>query len=50
MFDSNSAVERIKNHLAYKLGQAMIDFKQNGGGYLHLIKRLYKITKQHKKE
>ncbi|EAH8839777.1 sugar transferase, partial [Campylobacter jejuni] len=25
MFDSNSAVERIKNHLAYKLGQAMID-------------------------
>ncbi|EAK4898083.1 sugar transferase, partial [Campylobacter jejuni] len=24
MFDSNSAVERIKNHLAYKLGQAMI--------------------------
>lgn len=32
MFDSNSAVERIKNHLAYKLGQAMIDFKQNGGG------------------
>ncbi|HHP5701157.1 TPA: sugar transferase, partial [Campylobacter jejuni] len=26
MFDSNSAVERIKNHLAYKLGQAMIDF------------------------
>lgn len=32
MFDSNSAVERIKNHLAYKLGQAMIDFKQNVGG------------------
>ncbi|HFP7691888.1 TPA: sugar transferase [Campylobacter jejuni] len=32
MFDSNSAVERIKNHLAYKLGQAMIDFKQNWGG------------------
>ncbi|EAI2141229.1 sugar transferase, partial [Campylobacter jejuni] len=22
----NSAIERVKNHLAYKLGQAMIDF------------------------
>lgn len=37
MFDSNSAVERIKNHLAYKLGQAMIDFKQNGRGGVHSI-------------
>ncbi|EAL2155058.1 DUF2972 domain-containing protein [Campylobacter jejuni] len=51
MFDSNSAVERIKNHLAYKLGQAMIDFKQNGGGgYIALFKKFYKIKKQHKKE
>ncbi|MDV6088988.1 sugar transferase [Campylobacter jejuni] len=28
----NSAIERVKNHLAYKLGQAMIDFTNNGGG------------------
>ncbi|OIU08279.1 sugar transferase, partial [Campylobacter jejuni] len=27
----NSAIERVKNHLAYKLGQAMIDFTNNGG-------------------
>ncbi|EAL0638174.1 sugar transferase, partial [Campylobacter jejuni] len=26
----NSAIERVKNHLAYKLGQAMIDFTNNG--------------------
>ncbi|EAH4580536.1 sugar transferase, partial [Campylobacter jejuni] len=25
----NSAIERVKNHLAYKLGQAMIDFTNN---------------------
>ncbi|EKL1456975.1 glycosyl transferase, partial [Campylobacter jejuni] len=51
MYNPNSAIERIKNHLAYKLGQAMIDFKQNGGGgYIALFKKLYKIKKQHKKE
>ncbi|EAJ7650233.1 sugar transferase, partial [Campylobacter jejuni] len=26
MYNPNSAIERIKNHLAYKLGQALIDF------------------------
>ncbi|MBZ7975238.1 DUF2972 domain-containing protein, partial [Campylobacter molothri] len=46
----NSAVERIKNHLAYKLGQAMIEYNKNGGGYLTLFKKLYNIKKQHKKE
>ncbi|BEK21400.1 hypothetical protein B11107_13560 [Campylobacter jejuni] len=46
----NSAIERVKNHLAYKLGQAMIDFTNNGGGYIALFKKLYKIKKQHKKE
>ncbi|EAH6438220.1 sugar transferase, partial [Campylobacter jejuni] len=25
MHNPNSAIERVKNHLAYKLGQAMID-------------------------
>ncbi|EPP0374341.1 hypothetical protein ACULS3_001182, partial [Campylobacter jejuni] len=29
MHNPNSAIERVKNHLAYKLGQALIDFKQN---------------------
>ncbi|ECQ3566293.1 sugar transferase, partial [Campylobacter jejuni] len=29
MYNPNSAIERIKNHLAYKLGQAMIDFTNN---------------------
>ncbi|EAI1447247.1 sugar transferase, partial [Campylobacter jejuni] len=24
MYNPNSAIERVKNHLAYKLGQAMI--------------------------
>ncbi|ECP5952404.1 sugar transferase [Campylobacter jejuni] len=37
MYNPNSAIERIKNHLAYKLGQAMIDFKQNGGGVYSII-------------
>ncbi len=32
MHNPNSAIERVKNHLAYKLGQAMIDFANNGGG------------------
>ncbi|HEA8080607.1 TPA: glycosyl transferase, partial [Campylobacter jejuni] len=50
MYYSNSAIERVKNHLAYKLGQVMIDFANNGGGYIALFKKLYKIKKQHKKE
>ncbi|MFK0400689.1 glycosyl transferase, partial [Campylobacter jejuni] len=50
MHNPNSAIERVKNHLAYKLGQVLIDFKQNGGGYIALFKKLYKIKKQHKKE
>ncbi|MGH2267814.1 DUF2972 domain-containing protein [Campylobacter taeniopygiae] len=50
MQNPNSAIERIKNHLAYKLGQAMIEYHKNGGGYLALFKKLYNIKKQHKKE
>ncbi|MBK1973997.1 capsular biosynthesis protein, partial [Campylobacter sp. TTU-622] len=56
MQNPNSAIERVKNHLAYKLGQAMIDFsrKKNnnnyGGGYILLFKKLYQINKQHKRE
>ncbi|EOH1349579.1 sugar transferase, partial [Campylobacter jejuni] len=47
-YNPNSAIERVKNHLAYKLGQAMIDFTNNGGGYIALFKKLYKIKQQHK--
>ncbi|QWU79709.1 DUF2972 domain-containing protein [Campylobacter novaezeelandiae] len=50
MQNPNSAIERVKNHLAYKLGQAMIEYNKNGGGYCHLFKKLYEIKKQHKKE
>ncbi|EJE1255158.1 DUF2972 domain-containing protein [Campylobacter jejuni] len=56
MHKSNSAIERIKNHLAYKLGKVMIDFSHQrnnykyGGGYIALFKKLYQINKQHKKE
>ncbi|WP_373447863.1 sugar transferase [Campylobacter bilis] len=32
MQNPNSAIQRIKNHLAYKLGQAMIEYNNNGGG------------------
>ena len=28
MHKPNSAIERIKNHLAYKLGKVMIDFSK----------------------
>nr|WP_079756694.1 hypothetical protein [Campylobacter jejuni] len=47
MHNPNSAIERVKNHLAYKLGQAMIDFtnSSSGGGYIALFKKLYKIKK-----
>lgn len=32
MYNPNSAIERVKNHLAYKLGQAMIDFANSSSG------------------
>ncbi|TEY09671.1 DUF2972 domain-containing protein [Campylobacter sp. US18a] len=56
MHNPNSAIERIKNHLAYKLGKVMIDFSHQrnnykyGGGYIALFKKLYQINKQHKKQ
>ncbi|ECL2360946.1 DUF2972 domain-containing protein, partial [Campylobacter jejuni] len=46
----NLAVERVKNHLAYQLGQVMIEFKVTAGGGLALFKKLYCIKKQYKKE
>ncbi|EOI0587157.1 sugar transferase [Campylobacter jejuni] len=32
MKNPNLAIERVKNHLAYQLGQVMIEFKVTGGG------------------
>ncbi|HDZ4937009.1 TPA: DUF2972 domain-containing protein, partial [Campylobacter jejuni] len=56
MHNPNSAIERVKNHLTYKLGKVMIDFSHQrnnykyGGGYIALFKKLYQVNKQHKKE
>ncbi|BEK23162.1 hypothetical protein B11253_14610 [Campylobacter jejuni] len=53
MHNPNSAIERVKNHLAYKLGQAMIDFtNSSSGGYIALFKNFIKLknnTKKNKK-
>ncbi|MCR6595019.1 sugar transferase, partial [Campylobacter insulaenigrae] len=46
----NSAILRIKNQLAYRLGSTMIEHSANGGGYLSLIYKLYKIKKEYTKE
>ncbi|MCV3383908.1 DUF2972 domain-containing protein [Campylobacter lari] len=48
MFNPHSAIDRIKNQLAYKLGFAIIEHKNyGGGGYISLIYKLYKIKKEH---
>ena len=48
--NANSAIERVRNQLFYKLGQAMIaSSKAAGGGVLSLIISLYKIKKSHTK-
>ncbi|WP_412175541.1 DUF2972 domain-containing protein [Campylobacter sp. IFREMER_LSEM_CL1085] len=51
MYNPNSAIDRIKNSLSYKLGFAIIEHKkQHGGGYITLPYKLYKIKQQHKKD
>ncbi|MBF7069106.1 DUF2972 domain-containing protein, partial [Campylobacter volucris] len=50
MLNPHSAVSRIKNQLAYKLGSCIIEHNANGGGYLSLIYKLYKIKKEYFKE
>ncbi|MBX1129613.1 sugar transferase, partial [Campylobacter jejuni] len=47
MFNPHSAIDRIKNQLAYKLGFAIIEHKNYGGGVISLIYKLYKIKKEH---
>ncbi|WP_270985744.1 hypothetical protein [Campylobacter helveticus] len=44
----NSAIQRIKNHLSYKLGQELIAFDTGGGGVSSLLFKLYLIKKTHK--
>lgn len=36
MFDPYSAIDRIKNQLAYRLGSAIIEHNANGGGVFKL--------------
>ncbi|AJC90230.1 capsular polysaccharide biosynthesis protein, putative glycosyltransferase (DUF2972 domain) [Campylobacter subantarcticus LMG 24377] len=51
MLNPNSAIDRIKNSLSYRLGLAIIECKkQHGGGYITLPYKLYKIKQQHFKE
>ncbi|EAI3822667.1 DUF2972 domain-containing protein [Campylobacter coli] len=45
MFNPNSAIDRIKNQLSYKLGRCIIQHKKID---LTLIYNLYKIKRQHK--
>ncbi|HEB9334879.1 TPA: DUF2972 domain-containing protein [Campylobacter coli] len=47
MFNPYSAVDRIKNQLAYKLGFAILESKKNGRGYVSLLYKLYKIKKEY---
>ncbi len=47
MFNPYSAVDRIKNQLAYKLGFTILESKKNGRGYVSLLYKLYKIKKEH---
>ncbi|OOX94070.1 hypothetical protein BOO83_06600 [Campylobacter coli] len=51
MHNPNSAIERIKKSLSYKLGFVILEHKkQHKRGYLTLIYKLYKIKKEHFKE
>ncbi|EEW9940540.1 DUF2972 domain-containing protein [Campylobacter jejuni] len=51
MHNPQSATERIKNSLSYKLGFAILEHKkQYRRGFLILIYKLYKIKKQHFKD
>ena len=45
----NSAIQRIKNHLSYKLGQELIKYNTGGGGVISLLFKLYHIKKTHHK-
>ncbi|WP_270984959.1 DUF2972 domain-containing protein [Campylobacter upsaliensis] len=45
----NSATQRIKNHLSYKLGQELIKYNTGGGGVISLLFKLYHIKKTHHK-
>ncbi|WP_143211341.1 hypothetical protein [Campylobacter hyointestinalis] len=44
-----TATQIIKNHLSYKLGEALINADKSKLGYLSLWFKCKKITKEHKK-
>ena len=46
----NSAVDRVKNSLSYKLGEAMIAYDKRGGGLYSLLTKLYSLKKEHRKK
>ncbi|EOI3021679.1 DUF2972 domain-containing protein, partial [Campylobacter jejuni] len=48
----NSAIDRIKNSLSYKLGFVILEHKKqyNGAGYITLLCKLYKTKQQHFKK
>ncbi|EOJ0942911.1 capsular biosynthesis protein, partial [Campylobacter jejuni] len=54
MYNPNSAIDRIKNSLSYKIGFAILEHKKQyrgmGRGYIILLYKLYKIKQQHFKE
>ncbi|EII0701331.1 DUF2972 domain-containing protein [Campylobacter lari] len=47
MFDPYSAIDRIKNQLAYKFGFAILECKKKRKGYIKLLYQLYTIKKEH---
>ncbi|MPV93380.1 sugar transferase, partial [Campylobacter hepaticus] len=47
---TNSAIQRIQNHLAYKLGQVIIDNSKSLWGYIRMFYVLSYIKDKHKKE
>lgn len=54
MYNPNSAIDRIKNSLSYKIGFVILEHKKQyrgmGRGYIILLYKLYKIKQQHFKE
>ncbi|EFO9213493.1 DUF2972 domain-containing protein [Campylobacter lari] len=50
MYNPNSAIDRIKNSLSYKLGFTILEQTKQHRGYITLPYKLYKIKQQHFKE
>ncbi|HEB9333001.1 TPA: DUF2972 domain-containing protein [Campylobacter coli] len=50
MLNPNCAVERVKNHLAYKVGSCVLYNKKKKFSFFILLYKLYKIKSEHYKE